>query len=69
MKKDEYINQPSAAPTTKVSAAGISGALTVVLVYVLGFGGVEVPPEVASALTAIVAFAASYLIKSKVSEV
>lgn len=50
-------------PTNKVTAVGISGALTVLLVYVLGLYGVNLPPEVASALTILVSFAGGYLIK------
>lgn len=49
------------APQPKVAAGGIAGALTVVLVYAAGVAGLDVPAEVASAFTVLVAFAASYL--------
>lgn len=66
MKKEtEYYNQSTAEPTQKVAAAGIGGSLTVVLVYVLGQFGVELPSEVVAALTTIVAFLSGYLVKDK----
>ena len=45
----------------KVAAGGVAGALTVVLVFVLTQVGVELPPEVASALTTLISFAAGYI--------
>lgn len=45
----------------KVTAAGFGGAATVLLVFALTQVGVELPPEVASALTTVIAFAAGYL--------
>jgi hypothetical protein len=51
-----------ATPTPKVAAAGIAGAISIILVWVLNSGvGVDVPPEVASAFTTVVAFAAGYI--------
>jgi len=61
----ETYNQPTSTPTQKVSAAGIGGALSIVIVYVFGLLGLDMPPEVASALTAIVSFAAGYLVKER----
>lgn len=66
---DKYVDQPTAMPTQKVAAAGISGAATIMLVYVLGLFGLEIPPEVAAALTALLAFAGGYLVKNKVGGV
>jgi putative flippase GtrA len=60
------INQPSIAPTTKVAAGGVAGALTVLVVWVLGLLHVPVPPEVASALTVIISFVTSYLVRQRV---
>jgi len=40
------ITQPSIAPTTKVAAGGAAGALTVLVVWILGLLHVPVPPEV-----------------------
>jgi putative flippase GtrA len=60
------INQPSMAPTTKVAAGGVTGALTVLVVWILGLLHVPVPPEVASALTVIISFVTSYLVRQRV---
>lgn len=48
-------------PQPKVVAGGVAGALTIVLVWVAGQFGLDVPPEVASAFTVLVSFAAGYL--------
>ena len=45
----------------KTAAAGIAGAVTLVIVFVLGQFGVEIPADVAAAVTTIIAFAAAYL--------
>jgi putative flippase GtrA len=60
------INQPSIAPTTKVAAGGVAGALTVLVVWILGLFHVTVPPEVASALTVMISFISSYLVKQRI---
>jgi len=59
------INQPSNAPTTKVAAGGVAGALTVLVVWILGLFHVEVPPEAASALTVVISFVTSYLVRER----
>lgn len=48
----------------KVAAGGAAGAVTVVIVWLLGFANVDVPPEVASAFTTIITFGAGWLAKS-----
>lgn len=45
----------------KTQAAGISGAIMVVILFVLGQFGINVPADVAAAATTIVAFAAAYI--------
>lgn len=45
----------------KTTAAGIAGAVTLVIVFVLGRLGVEIPADVAAAVTTIIAFVAAYL--------
>lgn len=60
------INQPSMAPSTKVAAGGVAGALTVLVVWILGLLHVPVPPEVVSALTVIISFIASYFVRQRV---
>lgn len=44
----------------KVQAAGWAGAVTVVLVWAVSLAGVEVPPEVASAVTVLFATGAGW---------
>ena len=60
------INQSSLVPTTKVTAGGVAGAITVLVVWILGMFNVAVPPEVASAFTVIVSFAISYFVRERV---
>lgn len=48
-------------PARKVLSSGISGAVTTVLIWIAGEFGVEMPPEVATALVTLVVFAAGYL--------
>lgn len=45
----------------KTTAAGVAGAVTLVIVFVLGRLGVEIPPDVAAAVTVIISFVAAYL--------
>lgn len=52
-------------PTNKVAAGGITGAVSLILVWAVGLAGLEVPAEVAAAFTAVLAFAASYLVREK----
>jgi hypothetical protein len=53
---------PSAAPVPKVAVGGAVGAAVAVLVWILKqYGGIELPAEVAAALTVIFSFAAGYL--------
>ena len=59
------ISQASTIPTAKVAAGGAAGAVTVVLVYVLGLFHLPVTPELGSAVTVIFSFVTSYLIKDQ----
>ena len=45
----------------KVTAGGLAGAITVLLVWAVSIAGLDVPPEVASAFTVVISFAAGYL--------
>lgn len=45
----------------KVQAAGAAGAVTVLLVWIAGMFGLDVPPEAASAFTVLVSAAAGYI--------
>lgn len=49
------------APQPKVIAATSAGAATAVLVWIVGLLGLDVPPEVASAVTVLLAAGAGYL--------
>lgn len=48
-------------PSEKISAAGLAGAVTVLVVFVAGAAGLEVPPGVAAALTSVLAVGAGYV--------
>lgn len=63
------MNQDSLLPTNKVAAVGLTGALTIVLVYVLSLLHVNLPPEVSAALTMIISTGAGYLIKERAPKV
>lgn len=60
-----FINQPTLKPTTKVTAGGLGGAVAVLTVAILGQFGVDLGAEVAAALTTLLSFGASYLVKDK----
>jgi hypothetical protein len=57
----------SKTPVPKVQAAGAGGAIATVLVIVANAVGLDLPPEVASGLVAVAAFAAGYLKRDKVT--
>ncbi|MFF6951837.1 hypothetical protein ACFZAD_24660 [Streptomyces iakyrus] len=59
------VNQPTAQPTAKVAAAGIGGSISIVLVWVLSQVGIDMPAEVASAVTAIVSFLSGYFVRER----
>ena len=46
----------------KVAAGGFAGGMSLLVVWGLGSLGVDVPPEVAAALTTVITFAVSYLV-------
>ena len=57
------MNQSSALPTRKVGSGALAGAITVIIVWVINaFTGVEIPPEVSSAITLVLMFGASYFV-------
>lgn len=60
------MDQDSAAPTNKVMAAAAGGALTTVVVWIVSLvSEVEVPAEVAAALTTLIGFVAAYFTREK----
>ena len=48
-------------PVPKVTAAAAGGGLAVILVWVAGLLGVDVPPEVAAAFTTVLSFAGGWI--------
>ncbi len=58
-------NQPSPLPTRKVTAGALAGAVTVIGVAVAEAFGLVVPAEVASSVTTVLAFIASYFVKDR----
>lgn len=45
----------------KVSAAGIAGAVSIILVFMLDQLGIKLPVEVGSAITTILSFVVGYM--------
>ena len=60
--------QPTAKPTRKVKAVGISGVIAALLVLLLGRLGVEVDAETATALAGAFMALAAYFTKSMEGE-
>lgn len=52
--------QPTNTPTRKVTAAGAGGGAGILIVFVAGQFGLDMSPEVASAITTLLAFVAGY---------
>lgn len=62
----QLMNQSTATPTRKVAAGGIGGAVAIVLIYAFQtFTGAQLPAEVASAVTLIVSFGTSYIVRDE----
>lgn len=55
------VTQPTNVPTPKVAAAGISGGASLVLVWLAGQFGVEMPEAVAGAIVLLAAVGAAWL--------
>lgn len=55
-------------PHAKVATAGLAGACTIVIVWLLGIYGINVPPHVASAFTVIIGFIVGYITPSPTKE-
>lgn len=51
---------PTLAPKPKVAAAGAAGAATVLIVFIAGQFGLDIPDGVGEAITALIAFLAGY---------
>lgn len=66
--KPSLVSQPSAAPTAKWVAGTATGGVGLVLVWLLGQLGIEMPPEVAAVLVLFVAQAAAYWKKNRAAD-
>lgn len=49
----------------KVGAGALAGAVTTIVVWGVGLGGVDVPPEVAAAATTVFGFAIGWLVPNQ----
>ena len=56
---------PSSMPIPKMQAVGFAAGLTAIAVWILSLYGVDMPPEAAAGLTAILGFAAGYITPPK----
>jgi hypothetical protein len=61
----EPLSRPSSLPTAKVAATGTVGAVTVLLVWILGQFHLVVPGDVGSAITVVCSGLAGYFIKER----
>ena len=67
--QDDLVTQPTSAPTRKVTAAGIAGALTAAVIAGVnylwpGFGD-NLAPGIEPLIAAAVAFVAAYLTRER----
>lgn len=53
------------APTRKVTAGTVAGAASIIIVWAIGAAGIDVPAEVASAITTLLAAVTSYMIPDR----
>lgn len=51
------------APSRKITSVALAGALTTIAVWVASLASVEVPGQVAAAITTVLAFGAGYVVK------
>lgn len=58
------MNENSNVPVAKVQAAGVAGAVSVLIVFALGLVDVDLTAEVSASLTAVLAFLGGYFKKS-----
>ena len=61
----EPVSQASLAPSTKVTAGGTAGAVTVLVMYILDRLHVAVPADVGSAVTVLFTFLSGYIVKER----
>jgi hypothetical protein len=64
------LKSPSAAPTQKVAAGGIGGAVSVIVIAVLQhYANLSIDPTLASAITTVVSFAVGYIVPPSARDV
>jgi hypothetical protein len=57
------LKTPTAAPTQKVAAGGIGGAVSVIVIAILQhYAKLDIDPTLASAITIVVSFLVSYIV-------
>jgi hypothetical protein len=70
MSANVQARSPSALPVRKVTAAGAAGAATAIIVWILSAAfKINIPPEIASAITVVLAVAAGYLVPPSANDV
>ena len=65
MPQSELVNQPSAHPTRKVTAVGVSGAVATALIWALREAGIDLDPEITAALAAMIMGIAGYFARER----
>ena len=61
----KLVNQPSAAPTRKVTAAGLGIPLSTLIIWGAGMAGVPIPPEVAAAAAGLISSLLAYFVRER----
>lgn len=60
------VDQPTARPTRKMTAVGLAGAVTTLVVILLkNVWGIDYGPEFASSLTMVLTFVAGYFVRER----
>ena len=63
---EKLVDQPSARPTRKNERGGLSASVAVLVIAALHQGmGWDISPDVAAAITAVVAFGVSYIVRDR----
>jgi hypothetical protein len=59
----DELGKPSPVPQPKVVAAGVAGAITVLVVFIVNtvWPDLTIPPEASSAFTVVISFIAGYI--------
>lgn len=65
---DPLVDQPSSAPTKKVQAVGISGAVATIIIFIAGQMDVTVDPITAAAFVTLISTLSGYFKRNKVSD-